>query len=118
MRTSTSISSVFVALLSIVTSCGVAIYDGQFTRLAAESISGARVANTINAHDSTDISVSHTQHVHSDYNPVGSMLNNSFHYQSPSIAPRRRSHHKELLRILEIGSGRHAFDDVNLPVIS
>jgi hypothetical protein len=118
MRTSTTISSAFVALLSIITSCGVAIYDGQFTRLAAESISGVRAANTVSAHDSTDISIGHTQHVHSDYNPVGSMLNNSFHYQSPSIAPRRRSHHKELLRILEIGSGRHAFDDVNLPMIS
>lgn len=118
MRTSTTISSAFVALLSIVTSCGVAIYDGQFTRLAAESISAARAANVVSTHDSTDISAGHTQHVHSDYNPVGSMLNNSFHYQSPSITPRRRSHHKELLRILEIGSGRHAFDDVNLPVIS
>jgi len=118
MRIPTTISSAFVALVSIVTSCGVAIYDGQFTRLAAESVSGARGAGLMSAHDSTDISAGHAQHVHSDYNPTGSMLTNSFHYQSPSVAPRRRSHHKELLRILEIGGGRHAFDDVHLPIIS
>lgn len=118
MRIPTTISSAFIALISIVTSCGVAIYDGQFTRLAAESVSGARGAGLTSAHDSADISAGHAQHVHSDYNPTGSMLTNSFHYQSPSVAPRRRSHHKELLRILELGGGRHAFDDVNLPIIS
>jgi len=118
MRTSTTISSAFVALISIITSFGVAIYDGQFTRLAVESVSGARGAGLMSIHDSADMSSGHTQHVHSDYNPTGSMLTNSFHYQSPSVAPRRRSHHKELLRILEMGSGRHAFDDVQLPIIS
>lgn len=118
MRIPTTISSAFVALISIVTSCGVAIYDGQFTRLAAESVSGVRSAGLMSAHDSTDMSAGHTQHVHSDYNPSGSMLTNSFHYQSPSVAPRRRSHHKELLRILEIGGGRHAFDDVHLPIVT
>lgn len=118
MRIPTTISNAFIALISIVTSFGVAIYDGQFTRLAAESVSGARGAGLMSAHDTTDVSTGHTQHVHSDYNPTGSMLTNSFHYQSPSVAPRRRSHHKELLRILEIGSGRHAFDDAHLPIIS
>lgn len=118
MRIPTTISSALVALISITTSCGVAIYDGQFTRLAAESVSGARGAGLMSAHDNADISAGHTQHVHSDYNPTGSMLTNSFHYQSPSVAPRRRSHHKELLRILEIGGGRHAFDDAHLPIIS
>jgi len=116
MRLPTSISTAFIAFLSIITSCGVAIYDGQFTRLAAEPVSGVRGAGLVSTHDSTDISVIHTQHVHSDYNPTGSMLTNSFHYQSPSVAPRR--HHKELLRILEVGGGRHAFDDAYLPLLS
>ncbi len=118
MRTSITISNTAIALISIITSLGVTIYDGQFTRLAAESVSGARTANLASTHDSTDISAGHTQHVHSDYNPVGSMMSNSFHYQSPSVAPRRRSHHKELLRILETGGGRHAFGDVHLPILS
>lgn len=118
MQIPTTLSNAFIAFISIVTSCGVAVYDGQFSRLAAESVSGARGAGFMSAHDSTDISMGHTQHVHSDYNPAGSMLTNSFHYQSPSVTPRRRSHHKELLRILEVGGGRHAFDDAYLPLLS
>lgn len=114
MQLSTTISSILVGLISIVTSCGVAIYDGQFVRVAA----GTDGFHSTDAGTMVDSGASHSQHVHSDYNPLNSMLGNSFHYQSPSIAPRRRSHYKELLRTLEMGGGRHAFDDVYMPILS
>ncbi len=56
------------------------------------------------------------QHAHTDYNPLSQVLTKTFSYQSPSIAPRRESHHKQLLRIFKM-SGRHAFDNANLPVL-
>ena len=57
-----------------------------------------------------------TQHTHVDYGSLNNMLTNSFSYQSPSIHPRRDSHHGQLLRTLEMGT-RHAFDNANLPMI-
>lgn len=104
-----------MALTSILTSCGVAVYDGQFVRVIAQS--NVRTATVVNVDIHADASAAHVQHVHNDYNPSNSTLSNSFQYQSPSVAPRRRNHYKQLLKMLEQG-GRHAFDDIFMPVIS
>ena len=104
-----------MALVGILTSCGVAVYDGQFVRVAAQSSVHASSLVTIDVH--ADTGTGHVQHAHSDYNPSGSTLSNSFQYPSPSVAPRRRSHHKQLLKMLEFG-GRHAFDDTHMPLFT
>ena len=56
-------------------------------------------------------------HTHPDHNAANRALMSSFFYQSPSIAPRRRSHHKDLKRMLETPP-RHAFDNTNLPILA
>lgn len=115
MKLSTTISNFMMALVSITTSCGVAVYDSQFVRVAAQSSVHASSLVTLDTH--IDTSSAHSQHVHNDYNPLGSTLSNSFHYQSPAIAPRRRSRHKRVLKMLQV-PGRHAFDDIHMPVLS
>ena len=102
-----------MALVSILTSCGVAVYDGQFVRVVAESSTHAAALTVLDVH--SDASAAHSQHVHSEYNAMGSSLSNSFQYQSPTVAPRR--HHKQLLKMLE-QTGRHAFGDAHLPLLS
>lgn len=116
MKLSTTISNLMMALVGILTSCGVAVYDGQFVRVAAQSsVRSTNSLVTVDVH--TDPGAAHVQHAHSDYNPSGSTLSNSFQYPSPSVTPRRRSHHKQLLKMLEIG-GRHAFNDIHMPLLS
>ena len=56
-------------------------------------------------------------HTHPDHNAANRALMSSFFYQSPSIAPRRKSHHKDLKRMLETPP-RHAFDNTNLPILA
>lgn len=113
MKLSTTTYSLMMALISVTTSCGVAIYDGQFVRAVAQSSTHATVQTVLDSHG--DVGVAHSQHVHSEYNAMGSSLSRSFQYQSPSVTPRR--HHKQLLKMLE-QTGRHAFGDVHLPLLS
>lgn len=109
-----------MAVTSILTSCGVAVYDGQFSQVAIQFSARARVASESVTFTSSDVgssSAGHAQHVHSDYNPLGHTLSASFQYKSPTLHPRRRRNIKQLLNSLEQG-GRHAFDDVFMPIIS
>jgi len=104
-----------MAVTSILTSCGIAVYDGHFQQVVTQVAVRPGAASAI---DNTMVDTGgHAQHVHSDYNPLSSTLSNSFQYQSPVIGPRRRSQHKQLMRTLEQG-GRHAFDDAFMPILS
>lgn len=103
----TTISGLLMALTSILTSCGVTVYDSQFTQ--AVSHVAARAGAT-----TTPDTGGHSPHVHSDYNPLSSLINNSFHHNAAVIGPRKRSHHKKLFELFE-DPGRHAFDDVFMP---
>lgn len=110
----------FVAALSVTLSFGVFAHDTHVDKAYATATS-----HTVGTFADADQQLIQRpvedmrggQHAHTNYNPLRSTLRNSFTYQSPSIGPRRDSHHKELLRTLEIG-GRHAFDNVNLPIIT
>lgn len=111
----------FVATLSLILSFGILSHDTHIEKVYATALSPTLSSVYTEADQQVPQNplpeMRGNQHAHADYNPSGSMLTNSFTYQSPSIAPRRDSHHKELLRTLETG-GRHAFDNANLPILT
>lgn len=111
----------FVATLSMTLSFGILSHDSHVETVYATALSASPSSAYVEADQQIPQNplpeMRGTQHAHAESNPSRGMLTNSFTYQSPSIAPRRDSHHKELLRTLEIG-GRHAFDNANLPIIT
>lgn len=108
--------TITTALLSILTSWGVVLHDIRaeqvLTQTTVPIVSDYRSGEELAA----EKPLSAGQHVHIDYNPLSQALSHAFAYQDPSIAPRRESHHKHLLREIEAG-GRHAFGNANLPII-
>ena len=56
-------------------------------------------------------------HTHADYNGVHHLLTHSFAYKSPSAPPKSRSDRKRRLT-LPPEFGRHAFDDVLMPILT
>lgn len=109
MKTTTTISSLMMALISILTSCGVTVYDSQLTKAVSHVSVRPTAVNTNNVSDS-----GHAPHVHTDYNPLSSLINNTFHHNAAVIGPRKRSQHKRIIQMFE-EEGRHAFDDVLMP---
>ena len=109
-----------MAVTSVVVSLGMAVHDNLLEQTVATATYPLGVV-TFGSRDgeprALDELHTQSQHAHADYNPMTSMLTNSFLYQSPAIAPRRNSHHKQLLRQIEI-AGRHAFDNDNLPIVA
>lgn len=111
----------FVTGLSVTLSLGVLTHDVHAEKVYATAASAVGAASAY-AEAEQQIpqrfleDIRGGQHTHTNYNPLSSTLANSFTYQSPSIAPRKDSHHGYLLRTLEEG-GRHAFDNANLPII-
>ena len=110
------ISHFFVAGLSLFISCGVTIHDSHFEHALETASSHARNDNKLTSTDLQTINESRIPHTHSENKAGENMLSRSFTYQSPSIAPDRRYHHKSILATIKEG-GRHAFDNANLPVL-
>ena len=114
-----NISHSLMACLSLTLSFGVLMHDVRAEHVYATATTSAHMGayaeseQRIPQRPADDL---RTQHTHVDYSSLNNMLTNSFSYQSPSVNPRRDSHHGQLLRMLEIGS-RHAFDNANLPLI-
>lgn len=114
-----NISHSLVACLSLTLSFGVLMHDVRVEQVYATATTNANMGAYSEAEQripqkpADDL---RAQHTHVDYNPLNNMLTNSFSYQSPSMTPRRDSHHGQLLRTLEMGT-RHAFDNANLPII-
>ena len=105
------------ALLSLLTSVGIVVHDTRVDHLVARSTPRTALVAYREPDDHTPTKpLGGGQHAHVDYNPLSQSLSNTFSYQNPSIAPRRESHHKQLLRQIEMG-GRHAFDNTNLPLL-
>ena len=113
----TNITHLFLAGLSLLISCGVAVHDGHFEHALEVKSSHGHVNQKLTSTDLRTMNESRIQHTHSDHNAAAGMLSNSFTYQSPSILPNRRHFHKQILALLEEG-GRHAFDNTNLPVLT
>ena len=116
-----NISHSLMACLSLTLSFGIFTHDVRaeqvYTTVTARHAIRVHSAPEKRApYKPSDDTHTRAQHTHVDYSSLNNMLTNSFSYQSPSIHPRRGSHHGQLLRMLEIGS-RHAFDNANLPLI-
>ena len=107
MKISTTLSGLLMAATSIVTSCGVTVYDSQLSTAVSHVAVRAGTANNV-------ADGGHSPHVHTDYNPLSSLINNTFHHNTAVIGPRKRSQHKKLFELFE-EPGRHAFDDVFMP---
>ncbi len=110
-------SRIFVAGLSIFISCGVTIHDSHFEHALETAMHNAKNASKLTSLDLRTINESRTAHTHSEGKAGESMLTRSFTYQSPSITPNRRHHHKAILAMIQEG-GRHAFDNANLPILN
>lgn len=111
----------FVSCLSVILSLGVLTHDVHAEKVY---VTAANTMGSASAYTEAEQQIPQRfledirggQHTHVSDNPLSNTLANSFSYQSPSIAPRKDSHHGHLLRTLEEG-GRHAFDNANLPII-
>ena len=113
------LSSIFkscMTVISLLTALGVFMHDGRVDRATLTAVNPrfdqAHLSATtyLRFKDFIDTDA----HTHPDHN-AGKSLFSGFQYQSPSIAPRRDSHHKQLKSFLE--GSRHAFDNTNLPVL-
>lgn len=113
-----SITTHFMTAISLLTAMGVFMHDSRVDKASTTVLSsfvslGYGPAKTISGRYSDF--VSSDAHTHPDHNAANKSLLSSFFYQSPSVAPRRKSHRKELARATAIP--RHAFDNANLPVL-
>lgn len=117
MNLPTTAATVFAALVSVLTSVGITIHDTHADQLVSSVASRPAITAYREAEEQAPTKpLGSGQHAHVDYNPLSHSLANTFAYQSPSIAPRENSHHKQLLRLIEAG-GRHAFDNEDLPIL-
>jgi len=115
-----SFANLFMTSISLVTAFGVFLHDGRVDKatltavryydkpvMISPSAMGARFRDFV----ATDA------HTHPDHNAAKRSLMSSFSYQSPSIPPRESRHRKHLMQLIE-PRGRHAFDNVNLPILA
>ena len=120
METLTNLVNKIMTGVSLATAMGVFMHDGRVDRAAMVAIE--QPTNEIvpmtneNLGQRIKAVVEVDAHTHPDHN-AGKNLINSFTYQSPSVPPRKEDTHKLSLRQIEIGGGRHAFDNANLPVL-
>lgn len=117
MSTIRTFAHYLMTTISLVTALGVFTHDSRVDKAATTALSQPVVTNYVATHSVlaryTDF-MSSDAHTHPDHN-TGKSLLSSFFYQSPSVAPRRKSHRKELARLT--AEPRHAFDNANLPIL-
>lgn len=102
-----TITNWLLTTISIVTAFGVFMHDGHLDKAVASGLDAPI--------DATHIGKS--GHTHADYNGVHYLLTHSFAYKAPSTPPKSRSERKRRLT-LPPEFGRHAFDDVLMPMIA
>ena len=114
-----TIANYFMTTISLITALGVFTHDGRVDKATTTALSGTSVMGYLPAKSiATRVSdfTATDAHTHPDHNTANRSLLSSFFYQAPSIAPKRKSHHKDIKRMLE-SPPRHAFDNTNLPIL-
>lgn len=115
-----TIANHFMTTISLITALGVFTHDGRVDKAATTALTSSAMYGSLTVRPlqarMSDFASSDA-HTHPDHNAANRALMSSFFYQSPSIAPRRKSHHKDLKRMLETPP-RHAFDNTNLPILA
>lgn len=121
METLANIANKIMTGISLATAMGVFMHDGRVDR--ATMVALDQPTSSAPASDTDQILgeriravVEVDAHTHPDHNAAKSLIN-SFQYQSPSVPPRKEDANKLSLRQIEIGAGRHAFDNANLPIL-
>lgn len=107
----------FMTTVSLITALGVFTHDSRIDKAAFTAINAVgthRVPLAKAAIKFSDFS-SADPHTHSHHN-AGKALLSGFVYQSPSVAPRRKSHHRELSHLT--ARPHHAFDNTLLPLLT
>jgi len=105
--------------LSLITALGVFTHDSRVDKATTTALTSVASLGYAPIHPSvskfSDF-MSSDAHTHPDHNAATRSLISSFFYQSPSVAPKRKSHRKEVER--EVAAPRHAFDNANLPLLA
>ena len=112
------LANYFMTAISLITATGVFMHDSRIDKASSTALAsivslGYAPVKTVSGRVSDFMSTD--AHTHPDHNAASKSLISSFFYQSPSIAPRRKSHRKELSRAT--AEPRHAFDNANLPIL-
>ena len=113
-----TITNYFMTTISLFTAMGVFMHDSRVDKASTIALSsvvslGYAPVKTVSGRYSDFMSSD--AHTHPDHNAANKSLISSFFYQSPSVAPKRKSHRKELAR--QTAEPRHAFDNANLPIL-
>ena len=108
----------FMTTISLVTALGVFAHDTRIDKagpslLGSMSMHKSQLAKSTTKF--TDFGSTPDPHTHS-HHTAGKALLSGFVYQSPSIAPRRKSHHRELFH--QTARPHFAFDNANLPLLA
>ena len=115
-----TITNWFMTTISLLTAMGVFMHDGRVDKAAMTAMenpfSVKYLQDTTYAQKLAHF-VRTDAHTHPDHNAAKSLLTGSFAYQSPSVPPRNREERKNRLQMPE-DIGRHAFDDVHMPILA
>ncbi|MGB4762642.1 MAG: hypothetical protein WBP12_04805 [Candidatus Saccharimonas sp.] len=108
----------FMTTVSLVTALGVFAHDTRIDKagpslLGSMSMHKSQLTKTTTKF--TDFGSAPDPHTHSHHSS-GKALLSGFVYQSPSIAPRRKSHHRELFH--QTARPHFAFDNASLPLLA
>lgn len=102
-----TITNWLLTTISIITAFGVFVHDGHLDKAVMSGLDAPI--------DATHIAKG--GHAHADYNAVEHLMNKSQGYQSPAVPPKSRSERKRRLQ-LPPEFGRHAFDDILMPMLA
>lgn len=115
-----NIANWFMTSISLFTAMGVFMHDGRVDKAVTTAMenpfSVRYISDTTYMQRVADF-MKTDSHTHPDHNAAQNLLGNSFTYKSPSIPPRNREERKNRLQIPE-DTGRHAFDDVHMPILA
>ncbi len=111
-----TITNWFMTTISLMTAVGIFMHDGRVDKATITALQDPLSFANDGSFATQVINLRHADgHTHPDFNPIKSLMH-SFTYQSPSVPPRDRGERKKRLS-LHFDVGRHAFDDVLMPII-
>lgn len=102
-----TITNWLMTTISVITAFGVFIHDGHLDKAVLTGFDAPIEATHIGKGG----------HAHVDYNATDFLMNKSQGYQSPAVPPKNRSERKRRLQ-LPTEFGRHAFDDILMPMLA
>lgn len=115
-----NVANWFMTSISLLTAMGVFMHDGRVDKAAMTAMEkpfSANYVKDVNYMQRVADFVKTDSHTHPDHSAAQNLLGSTFAYKSPSVPPRNREERKNRLQIPE-DVGRHAFDDVHMPILA